>query len=110
MRSSSPAMKTSGNSRPLEECGVVARVDEQAQVADEVAYLAALVELDAAHDLVRDPGQAQAELERALHEVHAVEERDLVRLAARVERAPDAPGDLPGLVVLVGAGEHAHAR
>jgi hypothetical protein len=92
------------------EGDLVGRVHRELQVGEEVADLAARVELEAADDLVRDALEAQGALDRALHEVHAVEDRELARRAPGGDAGADLERDLARLVVLVRAADRRDAR
>src|SRR6202008_4175795 len=83
----------------------VARVDAETQPGDQVLDLATLVELEPGDHAVRDLRETQRTLERALHEVDAVEHRDRVVRAPAAPQRVDPRRDLARLLVLVRAFE-----
>ena len=80
--------------RPLER-HVVARIVDQLAVRQHVLDFLAGVELLAADHLVRHAGRAQRLLERPRQRVHAVEDREVARLApAARDRGANLLGDV----------------
>ncbi len=82
------------------EADVVVRIEHELQVGERVLDLLALVEADAADDLVRDAGAPQRVFQRPRLGVGSIQHGDCV-LDVLVQRATSGPRDELGLVQVV---------
>ncbi len=88
---------------------VVARVDQESQIGENVAVLFALEEGQAAHDLVRHALLYKGRLQAARQGVNAEKDGEIaVRSLARFDFRADAPSDSLGLVHARMVGQHGH--
>ncbi len=89
---------------------LVGRVVDHLEIGDRVLDLGPLVEPRPADDPVADALAHEHVLEHARLGVHPVEDGDVSRAGALLERPGDLPRDEPGLGVLVVGLDHAHRQ
>ena len=92
------------------QADVVVRIEHQPQVGERVLDFLALVEPDAADDLVGDAGAAQRVFDRARLRVGAIQDRDRVLDVVVQRRRGDGARDELGLVEVVAGPVVEHPR
>jgi hypothetical protein len=91
-----------GHVDDAQERDLVRRIGQHLEVGEDVAHLAPVEELGAAHHLVADAQGAKRLLERTGLAIGAVEDRQVVGSGAARQPLLDGPGDVGRLLVLTG--------